>query len=94
MPNEPHRISLLPDDVRAKVSSSYDLVTPEEVVDGLFQNALDAGARSISIEADFAKGWITLSDDGIGVRHFEFSEEGCLARLHCKFVADAAEVPH
>ncbi len=83
MAEEVSRISLLPDDVRAKVFSSCEINTPENVIEGLVRNALDAHARSILVEADFARGFFAVSDDGTGIREIEFSEQGQLAKLHC-----------
>jgi DNA mismatch repair ATPase MutL len=77
------RISLLPDDIRAKVSSSFEITTPEAVIEGLVRNALDADARSIVIDADFARGYLTVSDDGTGIREIEFLEQGQLAKSYC-----------
>jgi DNA mismatch repair protein MLH3 len=77
------RISLLPDDVRAKVSSTCDITTPESVIEGLVRNALDADARSIAIDADLARGYIAVCDDGNGIKEVEFSQQGHLAKLHC-----------
>ncbi|KIX00119.1 uncharacterized protein Z518_10256 [Rhinocladiella mackenziei CBS 650.93] len=76
-------IILLPADVRSKVSSSYEIASPQHVIEGLFQNALDAEATSINIEVDFTKGSILVCDDGIGIREGEFAENGHLAQLHC-----------
>ncbi|OCT46457.1 hypothetical protein CLCR_02184 [Cladophialophora carrionii] len=77
------RISLLPDDVRARVSSTCDITTPESVIEELVRNALDAEARSIVVEADFARGYIAVCDDGNGIKEVEFSQQGQLAKLHC-----------
>ncbi|KIW72676.1 hypothetical protein PV04_00854 [Phialophora macrospora] len=84
------RISLLPDDVRAKVSSTCDITTPESVIEGLVRNALDADARSIAIEADLARGYIAVCDDGNGIKEVEFSQQGHLAKLHCSSKFNAA----
>ena len=77
------RISLLPDDIRAKVSSSFEITTPETVLEGLVRNALDAGAHSIVLDADLARGYLAISDNGTGIREIEFLEQGHLAKLHC-----------
>ena len=84
MAEEVPRISLLPDDIRTKVSSSCTIITSEDVIEGLVRNALDAHARSITIEADFTRGFFTVSDDGAGIRDIEFLEQGQLAKPHCK----------
>ena len=77
------RISPLPNDVRAQLSSSCEITSAEHVIEGLVRNALDADARSIIIEADFAKGYISVCDDGTGIKETDFSEIGHLAKLHC-----------
>ena len=77
------RIDPLPVDVRAKVSSSCEVTTPEHAVEGLLRNALDANPRSILIVGDFAKGYISVYDDGDGIKEVEFSTTGHLAKLHC-----------
>ena len=76
-------ISLLPDDACAKLLSASELTSPERVVEGLLTNALDAGAQSIVIVADFARGYISIQDDGTGIKEVEFSEEGHLAQSNC-----------
>ena len=77
------RITLLPDELRAQISSSSEITTPENVIQGLFTNALDADARSIVMEADFARGCITCSDNGTGISEVEFLEQGNLVKPHC-----------
>lgn len=78
-----HRIALLPENVRSEISSASEIVSYEQVIEGLFRNALDARAQSIVIEVDLAKGDFTISDDGDGVEEAEFSSTGHLAKLHC-----------
>ena len=77
-------IRLLPVEVQGQIFSSYELTTPASVVEGLVTNALDAAARTITIEVDFVRSCITCFDDGTGIKHEEFSEEGALARPHCR----------
>lgn len=74
----------LPEEVRAQVKSSVEISSLLDVVEGLLRNALDAGANSISINVDFAKGFCTVDDDGSGIPSAEFSQGGNLARIHCK----------
>ncbi len=74
----------LPEGVCSKLTSSYEIASQEQVIEGLVQNALDARAGSLSIEADLAKGYISVHDDGTGIAAAEFSERGHLAKLHCK----------
>ena len=83
MAEDSPRIGLLPKDVRAKISSSCVISNAENVIEGLVTNAFDADARSIVVEADFARGLITCVDDGIGIREEEFLEQGNLTKSHC-----------
>ena len=83
MTTKAHEIVLLPQDVRAQISSAHEITSQQHVIDGLFKNALDAGAHSISIEANFAKGYFLVEDDGAGIREIAFSVSGHLAKLHC-----------
>lgn len=77
------RIALLPQHVRAKVLSSYQITSPENVIEGLVRNSLDAGAHSIHIEADLARGFTSVRDDGTGIRGVEFSQNRRLAQPNC-----------
>lgn len=80
----PQRITPLPDDVRAQLSSSIDITCHEQVVTGLLENAFDAKAQSIAIHMDLARGYFSVLDDGIGIHEVEFSEGGRLGEAHCK----------
>ncbi|EXJ61266.1 uncharacterized protein A1O5_11823 [Cladophialophora psammophila CBS 110553] len=77
------RISPLPNEVWKKVSSSFEITSPEHVVEGLMRNALDADASTIVIEAELSKGCLSVCDNGSGINEVEFSEQGYLAKLHC-----------
>lgn len=74
----------LPEDVRAQIRSSVEITSLLDVAEGLLRNALDAGADSVSITLDFAKGFCAVQDDGSGIASSEFSEGGNLARMHCE----------
>ncbi|KIV78506.1 hypothetical protein PV11_10216 [Exophiala sideris] len=76
-------IAPLSEEVRSRLSSAREIVSPEDVVEGLVRNALDAEAHTIAIELDLAKGYISVQDDGIGIDDLEFSENGHLAKHHC-----------
>ncbi|EXJ78941.1 hypothetical protein A1O3_08441 [Capronia epimyces CBS 606.96] len=76
-------IALLPENVRLRIASSQQITSHEDVIKGLVENALDASARSIAVEVDFAKGYFSVRDDGIGIGGAEFTEAGRLARPHC-----------
>ena len=75
----------LPEDVRAQIRSSVEITSLLDVVDGLLRNALDAGANSVSINVDFAKGFCAVKDDGSGIPSSEFSLHASLTRIHCEF---------
>ncbi len=77
------RISLLLDDVRDKVSSSSEVISHESVIEGLVRNALDADSTSVTIVADFTRGYYFIQDDGTGIKGIEFADNGHLAQLHC-----------
>lgn len=77
------RIRPLPHATRAKIASSCEIVSPDNVIEGLVQNALDADANSITIEAELAKGYYSVRDDGTGIKEIEFADDGHLAKLHC-----------
>jgi DNA mismatch repair ATPase MutL len=76
-------IHLLPENVRSQITSPYEILSAEHVVECLVQNALDAAARSITIEVDLARGYISVRDDGTGIEEVEFSEHGHLAKPYC-----------
>ncbi|KAL2421276.1 hypothetical protein ABEF95_007727 [Exophiala dermatitidis] len=78
-----HRIAPLPENTRLTLSSSQLVTSHEDVIEGLVENALDADAHSVSVEVDFAKGYISVRDDGVGIPNTEFTEDGQLARPHC-----------
>jgi DNA mismatch repair protein MLH3 len=76
-------IALLPENVQLGLSSAHDLNSYEHVIEGLIRNALDADATFVAIEVDFAKGYISIRDDGAGINSLEFSEAGHLAKPNC-----------
>ncbi|EXJ96502.1 hypothetical protein A1O1_01628 [Capronia coronata CBS 617.96] len=78
-----HSIALLSENVCQKISSSQQITSHEDVIDGLVENALDADARSVVVEVDFAKGYFSVRDDGFGIEGVEFTEAGHLAKPHC-----------
>lgn len=77
------RIALLPQHVRTKILSSYQISSPESVIEGLVRNSLDANAQSLYIEADFTRGFVLVRDDGTGIKGVEFSQNGRLAQPDC-----------
>jgi len=78
-------IQRLPDDVVAQIKSSTAITSLNGAVCGLLQNSLDAGACTINISVDYARGNCSVEDDGVGIVPSSFREGGGLGDLHCMF---------
>lgn len=62
----------LPLNVQAQIQASSQIGCMNDVVDGLVRNALDAMASQIVIRVDFAKGYCSVEDNGVGIPAAEF----------------------
>lgn len=63
----PAPIRPLPDDVRACLRSTLNLVSLRDAISELLQNALDAGARTLTVQANLLRNSCAVTDDGIGI---------------------------
>jgi DNA mismatch repair protein MLH3 len=79
----------LPDGVVAQIKSSTAIVSLSSVVVELLKNSLDAKAAKIDVTVEFARGGCTVEDDGLGIPPVEFSEDGGLGKLYCKYTSQS-----
>ena len=74
----------IPPEVATQISSSTTITTLTCVVLGLLVNSLDADAHRIDISVDFARGVVSVEDDGFGIPPREFTEAGGLGKPYCR----------
>ena len=72
----------LPRHVAAQITSSVLITSLNDAVSGLVKNALDAGAATVNIYLDYAKGGCTVEDNGLGIPPAEFRVDGGLGKAH------------
>lgn len=72
----------LPRHVAEQVKSSVLITSLNDAVSGLVKNALDAGATTIKIYPDYARGGCTVEDNGLGIPPSEFRPDGGLGKAH------------
>lgn len=65
-------IRRLPDGVIDKIRSAANVTSLNQVVSELVKNALDAKASKIVIYVDYARGNVTVEDNGEGIEPSEF----------------------
>jgi DNA mismatch repair protein MLH3 len=79
----PQAIRPLSPESQAQIRSSVVITSLNDVIIGLLENALDAGATSVNIRLDYVKGYCSIIDNGAGISAAEFAAEGRLGSLHC-----------
>lgn len=84
MAQEGQRILPLPPEVVSQIKSSTAISSLSNVVLGLVENSLDAGAGKIEVIVNFSRGACTVEDDGVGIGPLEFAEDGGLGKPHCE----------
>ena len=72
----------LPTEIQAQVKSAATITSLNDVILELLKNSLDAAARVIHIDVDYARGSCVVEDNGGGIPQDEFGENGALGLMH------------
>ncbi|KAK6352840.1 DNA mismatch repair protein [Orbilia brochopaga] len=72
----PARISVLPDQVAAKLTGTALITTVGDVVAGLLANSIDGGATKVEISWRVRDGYVDVVDDGLGIHPDDISLVG------------------
>ncbi|KAJ9652935.1 DNA mismatch repair protein [Neophaeococcomyces mojaviensis] len=78
---------------QARIKSSVQISSLNDIIIELVKNALDAQADSISVELNYCHGFCMVQDDGHGILAQEFAEDGKLAHPYCECLEIASRVP-
>lgn len=76
------RILPLSTDAVAQIHSSKNITSLQGVILSLLENSLDAGSTKVEIIADFRRWGCTVEDNGSGIPHREFLEDGGLLQMY------------
>ena len=74
-------IRLLPVEVQSQIKAAVTILSLNDAIIAIVQNSIDAGARKIRVELDYAKGYCCVTDDGQGIAPEEFAESGGLGKM-------------
>lgn len=76
-------------ETQTKLASSVRLLSLNQVIMGLLENALDARSRTIRITLNYSWGFCSVQDDGVGIDKQEFEVDRYLATPYCTSKANS-----